>query len=86
MATRQQTVRRDGAVLRKEKRNILSAQEQLKTLDARLGVNIGATRERVRLIALLNSQQPASSKDTNNKPAVKNNTKNKTKRLNKPKE
>jgi len=41
--------RREGAALRVENRSKLSAQDQVKVLDVRLGVGVGAKRERARL-------------------------------------
>lgn len=45
--------RKAEADIRQAKRNQLSPQEQLNILDSRLGVGVGATRERARLTAML---------------------------------
>lgn len=47
--TRGRNHRRIGAITRAAHRSLLTPQEQVETLDARLGTGIGAERERARL-------------------------------------
>jgi len=44
-----ETTRRESAIVRQEVRDSRSASEQLASLDKRLGVGVGAKKERARL-------------------------------------
>jgi len=55
-------LRRKDAIERQEERNKRSPLEQLKELDARLGIGVGAKRERARLEKLMADSLIATAK------------------------